>query len=178
MVPSRSAISPAEMSRWSCRPSNTTASPSWTPGTSVTSTIVRSMQTRPITGARQPRTSTSARSPRARAYPSPYPTGSVAMRLDRRAVQRSPYDTFAPGGTRLRKATADSSVSTGFSGQAPSRPESGDAPYSVTPGRTMTVDPETRGTRPIITAAEFAAWTHRGRCPRSDGGSFGRKLEG
>ena len=66
IVPSSRASSSAVISP----PMRTTSSPTWAPGTSVTSTMVMSMQTRPTTGARRPRTRTCALFESDRLYPS------------------------------------------------------------------------------------------------------------
>jgi len=62
---------------------NTSSVVTGEPGTSVTSAITASIATVPTSGTRRPRTSASARFDAARGQPSPYPSGSVAIRLGR-----------------------------------------------------------------------------------------------
>src|SRR3990167_3779936 len=67
MVSAHRATSSTETSE---SPNNTTSSPAETPGTSVTSTVIRSMHTAPTTGASAPLTDTFARLERLLMYPS------------------------------------------------------------------------------------------------------------
>ena len=68
------------------RPINTTSSPADTPGTSVTSNVSWSMQTRPITGTLLPPTSAVPQFDRLRGIPSAYPAVTMAVFRLLRAV--------------------------------------------------------------------------------------------
>src|SRR5262249_51279081 len=91
-VPRAAATSGTVIRASPCAPISTNSSSTVTgaPGTSVTSAITASMATLPTSGTRWPRTSAEARFERARAQPSPYPSGSVAMRLGRLVMKEGP----------------------------------------------------------------------------------------
>src|SRR3972149_10335008 len=78
IVPVQRAMSSAEIPLPSCPPIIVTSSPTAASGISVTSTIVISIHTLPITGTRVPLTMTWPVLDRLRLNPSAYPTGRVA----------------------------------------------------------------------------------------------------
>ncbi len=97
-------------------PMTMTSSPSATPGTSVTSTVVRSMLIRPAIGARRPRTRTNPRFDARRGRPSSYPRASEATRVVREATKVRPYPRLLPAGTSFMNMMRLFSARTGFTG--------------------------------------------------------------
>src|SRR5260370_594813 len=88
-------------------------SPTCTPGTSLTSRVMASMLTTPMSGARRPRTSTWPRLERERCTPSAYPIATVATLVFPVAFHVAPYPTVAPASIVLTCVTTARRASTG-----------------------------------------------------------------
>src|SRR6266851_9919109 len=113
MVPDHSPTSAAVIRASPSDPTIVATSPTCTSGTSVTSRVIASMLTAPISGARRPRTSTTPWLERARWTPSAYPIATVATLVFSLAFHVAPYPTVAPASTVLRWVTTERRARTG-----------------------------------------------------------------